>query len=178
MLQIGHRFSYDFDLFTQNPITNDLLKKIKTVFNGKATIELVTEDIVLSKTPQNIDLHFVYHPFKDLKKPLNITSINICHLDDLVANKAYTLGRRPVWRDYVDIFFLIKWNYYDLQKIVSLAETKFSNEFNNKLFLEQLVYFNDISMVEPVFLKEKYSSFQIKSFLENQVREYVRSVLG
>lgn len=87
------------------------------------------------------------------------------------------MGHRPQWRDYVDLFFLMKWELYDLKKIVALSEKKFGGEFNAKLFLEQLTYFDDVEIRPTEFLKESYAPEEIKGFLENAVREYLKKVL-
>lgn len=177
MLQIGHRLSYDFDLFTDKEIDERILKKVKSVFGGQVSLDIVSNEIVFVKTGNNIDIHLVLHPFKTLKEPIVTSAINIFHLDDLAANKAYVLGRRAVWRDYVDLFFLLKWNYYRLDAIIALAKRKFNYDFNEKLFLEQLVYFKDVNVVDLVFLQERYLPSQIKSFLEKEVKKYLKRVL-
>lgn len=177
MLQIGHRLSYDFDLFTGKEIDERILKKVKSVFGGQVSLDIVSNEIVFVKTGNNIDIHLVFHPFKTLRKPIVTSAVNIFHLDDLAANKAYVLGRRPAWRDYVDLFFLLKWNYYRLDTIIALAKRKFNYDFNEKLFLEQLVYFKDVNVVDIVFLQERYLPSQIKSFLEKEVKKYIKRVL-
>jgi hypothetical protein len=68
----------------------------------------------------------------------------------------------------------LKWEVYDLDTIIEFARKKFQGEFNEKLFLEQLVYFGDLTMAETVFLKESYTEKEIKYFLEKQVEEYIR----
>jgi len=93
-------------------------------------------------------------------------SANILEENDLAANKAYNVGRRGAWRDYIDLFFLLKWKYYSIDKLIKLAELKFSGEFNSKLFLEQLVYFKDLTIATTDFLKESYTDSEIKEFLE------------
>lgn len=98
-------------------------------------------------------------------------------LDDLAANKAYTIGRRGKWRDYVDLFFFLKKNIYSLDTLISLAEKKFQGEFNSKLFLKQLVYFNDLDMLPISFIHDSFSEKEIKAFLEKSVRDYLKKVL-
>jgi hypothetical protein len=71
----------------------------------------------------------------------------------------------------------LKWEVYDLDTIIEFARKKFQGEFNEKLFLEQLVYFGDLTMAETVFLKESYDEKEIKSFLEKQVEEYIQKRL-
>ena len=89
-----------------------------------------------------------------------------------------TIGKRGAWRDYVDLFFLLKKELCLIEDIITLAEQKFAGMFSEKLFLEQLVYFADLDMVPTIYLKESYEEKEIKSFLEKQVEEYIQKRLG
>jgi len=104
-------------------------------------------------------------------------TIALSSLDDLIANKAYTIGRRGTWRDYVDLFFALKWKINSLETVIKNAKKKFKAEFNDRLFLDQLVYYGDFKVVPIKFLKESYSEKEIKSFLEEEVRKYLKKVL-
>lgn len=179
MLQIGHRASYDFDCFTPNQadITPNLLRKAKRVFGPQTLKILNNPEMLFVHTPEQVEINFVWYPYAPLKKPLPSESLPLSHLDDLAANKAFTLGHRPQWRDYIDLFFLMKWKYYDLSAIVALSEKKYQGEFNAKLFIKQLTYFDDVRIVETKFLKESYTVDEIKLFLDTAVREYLKKVL-
>mgnify|MGYP001149802976 FL=1 len=177
MLQIGHRQSFDFDCFCQEEkLSANLLTKIKKVF-GSFKIIFESSEILTIKTDKEIDISFVAHPFKILRPVIKTSSISLFHLDDLVANKAYTIGRRNTWRDYVDLFFFLKWRFYSIEKIIDLAKEKFEGEFNERLFLGQLVYFDDIKILPTIFLKESYTNDEIKAFLEKEVETYIRKTL-
>ena len=179
MLQIGHRLSYDFDCFCETwELPINILAKIHKVFGHKIHLKLKTSEMIIVTTEQKVDVSFVCHPFKILRPEIKTDSIGIFHLDDLVASKAYTVGRRNTWRDYVDLFYFIKNKIYSLDKIIELTKQKFGSEFNEKLFMGQLSYFGDIDIVPTVFLKEKYSDDEIKNYLQSQVREYLRNELG
>lgn len=178
MLQIGHRASADFDCFSEKTIPESLLRKVKNIFGKNILPELDTSEQLTFKTPQNVSVTFVYHPYKPLMPIIQTPYIPMFHLDDLAANKAYTIGRRPAWRDYVDIFFYLKWNLSDIKSMIDLAEKKFQGEFNSKLFLEQLVYWDDINIAPTEFLKETYTDQFIQSFLATQVENYLKKVLG
>jgi len=177
MLQIGHRLSYDFDCFSISPLSSNLLRKLKKIFGMFIVPRIQTSEQITFPTKNGVEVTFVYHPYKLLRKPIHTDSISLFSLDDLAANKAYTIGRRGVWRDYVDLFFFLKWDLYSIEKINVLAREKFKGEFNEKLFLEQLVYFDDVKTVPIDFLKESYREKEIKSFLEKQVEEYVKKRL-
>lgn len=177
MLQIGHRKSYDFDCFSLESPPDTILSKIKRVFGSGVYPTIHTEDFLTFYTPDHVEVTFAKHPFKPLRLPIPSSSLPIFHLDDLVANKAYTIGRRPAWRDYVDIFIVLKWKLYTLEDVIRLAEQKFAGEFNAKLLLPQLTYFDDIREAETQFLKNTYTSEEIKKFLANQVDTYLKTVL-
>lgn len=177
MLQIGHRLSYDFDCFSIRPIPSNLLRQIKKVFGIYILPRIRTSEQITFPTKNNIEVTFVNHPYKLLQKPISTDSISLFSLDDLVANKAYTIGRRGVWRDYLDLFFFLKWQLYSIDRINVLAKKKFKGEFNEKLFLEQLVYFDDLIVVPMDFIKESYTEKEIKLFLEKQVEEYIKQRL-
>lgn len=179
MLQIGHRRSYDFDCFCLTDILpNGLVQKIKRILGNNIHIRTQSPELVTITTPNNIEVTFVCHPFRPLKPIVKTNSIPLFDINDLAANKAYTVGRRPAWRDYVDLFILMKWNICPIDTIISLAQRKFKGEFNAKLFLGQLTYFADIDAIETVFLKESYTTAEIKAFLEKSVKEYLKVFLG
>lgn len=94
-------------------------------------------------------------------------------LSDFAADKAYSIGKRGVWRDYVDIFFLLKRKIFTLKEIIHNAQKKYKPEFNPRLFLEQLSYFGDIHDFQMVLLKEKYTVEDVKTFLIGTVKKSV-----
>ena len=63
------------------------------------------------------------------------------------------------------------------RKIISFAERKFACEFHDKLFLEQLTYFDDVEILPTKFFKESFTDNQIKAFLEDEVRKYLKKIL-
>lgn len=177
MLQICHRKSYDFDCFSSNALPVGIVQKAKRIFGRATTLKTKTPEIVTVTTPEQVEVAFVHYPYNTLKPRIRCKPMPLFHLDDLVSNKAYTLGRRPAWRDYVDLFFFLKWKLYDISTIVRLSEKKFEGEFNAKLFLNQLTYFEDLDIMETVFLKEPYTQKEVKSFLSQQVKDYLKKVL-
>ena len=177
MLQIGHRLSFDFDCFSESELSKTILRKAREVFGLGITPRIQTSEQITFKNKDGVEITFVCHPYKPLKTVIKTNSIALFHLDDLAANKAYTIGRRGVWRDYVDLFFFLKWKLYTIENIIALANRKFKGEFNEKLFLEQLTYFNDLAIIPTTFIKDKYTDSEIRSFLEQQVEDYLSRIL-
>ena len=93
--------------------------------------------------------------------------IKIPTLIDLAAMKAYALGRRSKWKDYVDLYFLLK-EHFTLEQIALRASEIFGELFSNKMFRVQLSYFDDIDYSESVdfMIDNPPTDIEIRSFLE------------
>lgn len=172
MLQINHRKSYDFDLFTTKPFPKQTLSKFKRIFGESISVVVENDEILLLKTKDKIDVHFVVEPNKLLYPAIKTHFLPLQCLHDLAANKAHVVGRRGAWRDYVDLFFLLKWNLYSIEKLINLSKKKFGFGFNERLFVQQLSYFADIPVTPVTFLKEKYTNEEIQSYLQDSVFFY------
>jgi hypothetical protein len=66
----------------------------------------------------------------------------------LASMKAYALGKRAKWKDYVDLYFIFK--KHSFGEVVNKAIEIFGQEFNEKLFREELAYFDDIDYTEQI----------------------------
>lgn len=153
-LHLGHRKSIDFDLFTDKEFEN---LKIKRKISRIRKIDNVIRDewgqytIIINR----VRFTFFFYPFKiSYAKKLD----NIIKLPDiltLAAMKAFALGRRAKWKDYVDLYFIMK-KYNGPAKIINKAKKIFKNEFNEKIFRAQLSYFNDIKYIEKIIYKKGF----------------------
>ena len=177
MLQIGHRLSYDFDCFSEKPLLKNTDKMAYDIFGKDIAIRVQTRDQITLVTPTSVEITFVCYPYKPLEKVIEVDFIPFFHLDDLAANKAMTIGKRGAWRDYVDLFLLLKKKLYSIDSLINLAKQKFAGMFSERLFLGQLGYFDDLDITAITFIKESYDEEEIKSFLENKVEEYLRKRL-
>ncbi len=89
----------------------------------------------------------------------------------LTAMKAFTLGRRAKWKDYVDLFFILR-DFYSIKEITIEAQKIFGQLFSEKLFREQLVFHKDIDYSEPLeYLITPVSDNEIKDFLINKATD-------
>lgn len=124
-----------------------------------------------------ISVDFDFFSAKELKKDL-LSEIekffggaNNIKTKEIAAMKAYTIGRRGAFKDYVDLYFILLDNFETMRGIVENAEKKYGDAFNSRLFLEQLVYFEDIKDTDIRFLRERVSVDELRSFFEERARE-------
>ena len=78
--------------------------------------------------------------------------------------KAYTLGLRVKWKDYVDLYFLL--HIYSITEIERKSQEIFGALFNNRIFRQQLMYVENIDSSENVeFTEENITNSTIREFL-------------
>jgi len=153
-LQIGHRESIDLDLFSNTQFNNESLLKsilssgiqqnqINALIDQKDEYTIITHDTKIT---------FLYYPFQITSTiPFKPNSIPLADELTIGAMKAYALGRRGKWKDYVDLFMLLQ--KFPLEKIIEKASEIFGTLFSEKLFREQLCFFEDIDFTEEVIWK-------------------------
>jgi hypothetical protein len=91
----------------------------------------------------------------------------------LTAMKAFALGRRSKWKDYVDLYFLIK-NCFNVNDIIQKATMTYGQEFSGKLFRAQLAYHKDINYSESVEYMPGFDVKEevVKAFLVDKALEW------
>ena len=164
-LHIGHRHSVDFDLFTEKKINFTSVKKDVAVSGFPSTIITALSD----------QIHFIIHDVKltFFEFPFLVEAnegyegyLRMPDLISLAAMKAFALGGRGKWKDYVDLFFLIK-GFFSINEISDKAKELFQDSFNPILFRKQLCYFGDINYSEQVVFLPGFETEEttIKDFL-------------
>jgi hypothetical protein len=153
-LYIGHRESIDFDLFSHEEFEYIGIrqvfyragKNIRVLRNNAGEFTFVVDGVNLTFFQFPYPIEYT-ESFKDIVKlPTLVT---------LAAMKAFALGRRNKWKDYVDLYFIMR-DFHPLKDIVQKASQIFAKEFNEKLFRQQLAYFEDIDYREQVTFKSGF----------------------
>lgn len=163
-LYLGHRRSLDFDLFKYNSVNPvKIISKISKLGFHPAVTRRSQEQLNLIVS--DIKFTFLEYPFNI--RPVNELKgiIRVPDLLDLASMKAYALGRRSKWKDYVDMYFLLR-DFYTLSEISEKAGNIFGPLFSEKLFRAQLCYFDDIDYSEEIdYLVPAVLPKAIKEFL-------------
>jgi len=163
-LYLGHRRSIDFDLFKSTFIhPKRIISKVSAFGLPYLVTRRVTEQ--LNIIINGVTFTFFEYPFNIEANNSFEDFIKLPSLIDLAAMKAYALGRRSRWKDYVDFFFLLR-DHYTIDQISDRACAIYEQLFSPKLFRAQISYFDDINYSEPIeFLVPVPSEEQIKQFL-------------
>src|SRR5436190_17793098 len=118
-LQMGHRRSLDFDLFRNGNVDSkkisDLLRKkrMKYEFIFKNYdgfhFKIGTVKFTFFRFPYNVEHKKVFDNY-----------ISMPALLDLAAMKAFAFSGRGKWKDYVDMYFLLR-DHFSFDRIASRA---------------------------------------------------------
>lgn len=147
-LYLGHRRSIDFDLFKSSLINHKRnLDKISATPFAHAVTRRVTEQMNL--IVNDVKVTFFQYPFPVEPTAKFETYFRLPSLLQLAAMKAYALGRRSKWKDYVDLYFLLS-DHFTITDITTAATQIFGELFSEKMFRSKLCYFDDIDYTEAV----------------------------
>ncbi len=163
-LYIGHRRSVDFGLFKYTKLRkkqiSDNIEK-----HGFSFQQLYQSEEELTIVVNSVKMTFYSYPYQIFHNISFEKVISMPDLLDLAVMKAFALGRRAKWKDYVDLYFILKY-HYGLQQISDRSADIFGNLFSEKLFRQQLCFFKDINYSEKVeFVSGEVSDEEIKFFL-------------
>lgn len=164
-LHIGHRLSVDFDLFKKGNIRP---RKILEQFekNKEQVIVTLNREGQLNLGCRNVK--FTFFDFEwDIPHTIKVENyITIPSLLDLAAMKAFAMGMRSKWKDYIDLYFIIR-HHYTIKQISDQAYLFFGDLFSEKLFRSQINYFKGINFDESVEFMPGFevSEDEVKTFL-------------
>ncbi|MFA4890223.1 MAG: nucleotidyl transferase AbiEii/AbiGii toxin family protein [Candidatus Paceibacterota bacterium] len=147
-LHIGHRRSIDFDLFSLKKFNNlTLQKKISRYFKiDEVIVNKAGEYTIFIK---GVKLTFFHYNYPIVFSERLDKVVKLPNLLTLAAMKLFAMGMRAKWKDYVDVYFILK-EHYTITDIVKKGEEIFGGECNEKLFRSQMAYFKDVNYSESV----------------------------
>ena len=147
-LYLGHRRSIDFDLFKSGAINHkrNLDKIAATEFTHTITRRVEEQ---MNLIVNDVKVTFFQYPFPVEPTVRFEQTFRLPSLLQLSAMKAYALGRRSKWKDYIDLFFLLR-DHFTIGDICTEATRIFGELFSEKMFRSQLCYFEDIDYTEAI----------------------------
>ncbi len=129
---LKHRYSEDLDFFSEKEI--DIEEA--TVFVKSSQSELGFKNFELQQSfnrnlyflnfkKDQLKVEFTYFPFERIEKGSKFGELEIDSKMDIAANKVFSIYQKPRARDYIDLYFLIKTEKYDLNRIIEFSNAKF-----------------------------------------------------
>ena len=138
-IQMGHRTSVDLDFFSEQE------PQMQLAVAGLAT---AIDNIVIKRAEKHTlfaevgdtDISLFYYPYKLLNPLIEVDSLYLASVEDIIAMKMAAIIQRGTRRDFIDIFYLM--GKYNVGQILEFTEKKFPG-YQDVMALKALVYFDD-----------------------------------
>lgn len=131
-LQIGHRLSVDLDLFTQEKLPANLLTKVKRIFHDYHVIVTYRSPEQLNLVVNDVKMTFFQFPYPVVNEFIMFQEMAMADVQEIAAMKAFAIGKRLAYKDYIDWYYLLKEKHVDVQGVITLASKKFGADFNDR----------------------------------------------
>ncbi len=140
-LQIGHRFSIDLDLFSNEPFNNETLQ---TYLEEKYFFETdFVANNTLKGSVKGVKLDFITHAYPLIEPFIIVGNIRLASLKDIVAMKLNAIAHNGTrYKDFIDIYFLLE--TFSLSEMIEAFVFKYPKS-NAIIALKGLGYFEDIN---------------------------------
>lgn len=171
-LQVGHRRSVDFDLFSEKPLPEGLLAKVKRTCTPGAVVVTYSSPEQLNVLINNVKATFLFFPYPVIDTLVLYQGLKLASVREIAAMKALAIGKRLSFKDYVGWYFMLKEKRVTLPDVIALAQKKFGGDFNDRLFLGQLVSLSDVPSQTIDFLRDAVDKTEIERFLESEVKTF------
>ncbi len=168
-MHLCHRKSEDLDFFTYDDSFDkeEIFQYIQTFEHKEILNQTDTQiDVLLN----GVKVTFFNAQWRFLK-PLKIQKFNLSSLESIAAMKTNVLFLRAKYRDYYDLYFLVK-KSMSLNKVFECS-LKILEGINFKLFSVAIIYTDDIEddsidYLEPI---ENVSKEKIRDFFQSQLKK-------
>lgn len=176
-LQIGHRISYDIDLFCKSTFENKTIKEcVLDIFSGhQISFDYEAKNTIIGSI-DNIKIDFIRHNYPSVDETKTIEEIRLCSIKDIAAIKINAITENGTRiKDFIDLYNLLQ--IFTLEEILTFYKTKYTT--GNELFaLKSIAWFNDInlgSINQINFLNNKKISFEdLTTSLKSKCDSYIR----
>lgn len=171
-LQLGHRISVDFDFFTPNEFTPDLLAQEISKKTSPLTIINSDKNTLEGFLKEKIRLHLLTYPYPLLRKTFSQNSLAILQLEDLAAVKLSTISSRGSKKDFIDLFEIMHSQNWSIDKIFKLFARKYQGvKYSRYHLLRSLVYFDQAEAEPMPRMIKKQSWIDVRKYFELIVKE-------
>ena len=170
-LQLGHRVSEDFDFFRDKALDKKFVSKVYRVFKDYDIEISFRHSEQFNFTVDSVKFNFVRYRYPLIFELKKFKNVNLASSQEIALMKAFTLGMRITLKDYVDLYFILKKRIMSLREIIDGCEKKYKEEFNGRLFLEQLISVEEAEEARIKFFKKAVRRKEMQEFFEKEIKK-------
>jgi hypothetical protein len=168
LLQLGHRFSDDIDLFTAEEFEPTVLvQAIRTA--GAFELERTSWGTILGWL-NGLRLSLFYYRYPVLYPFHRFGRLRVADLRDIAAMKIAALSDRGSRKDFIDLYCLCQ-GRLSLQEVLRLYDRKYGTLKANLLHVcKSLLYFEDAEREAMPVMLQPFRWERLKAFFEHETR--------
>lgn len=165
-LHFGHRYSFDFDFFSQE--TFDPRKLSRQLQKLGNFVETVAKGISLLGTFQGVKFSYFQYEYPLISETSKFLEVNIADIKDIAAMKIAALMDRGTKRDFIDIYEMLQ-EGMNLGEIFKLYNQKYHTFETNKFsIIKSFGYFDDAEGGDMPQMIKKVSWQEVKDFFASE----------
>ncbi len=167
VLHFGHRLSVDLDRFSEKfSYDSSFRRGLEKI--GKLEVDSESRD-AFNGVLNGVKVSLFKYPYPLISPKVKYKdNIFIAGIPDIAAMKIEAIGSRGSYKDFIDIYFILK--EFSLEEVLDFVEEKFKNiDYSKMHILKSLIYFDDAkNSVFPEMI-EGISWEEVKSEIEGKV---------
>ena len=144
-LHLGHRKSFDLDLFGQSRLPiEELAGLLKSYPDAR---ELLRSKNITVWSIADVKVDIVNYHYAPIGKPIEENGLRLLSIEDIAAMKLEAIKGRGKKRDFYDLFILLQ--KYSLKELLSYHQKKFKDD-STFLIVKSLTFFEDAEADPPI----------------------------
>jgi len=170
-IQLGHRISYDLDFFTQKSYEPEaLLASLKELpeYSNLITEITIKPGTLLLKAYTNLSFFEYKYPLVAplVENALGYPCLKLASVADIVLMKVTAISSRGLKKDFIDLYFALKYLGWDKETLMKKLEEKYP-ETNLQHLLLSLTWFEDAQEDNSKLIMIKPTDWEdVKRFFE------------
>lgn len=168
-IHIGHRISEDLDFFSQTEFSQfEIQNTLKA--QGRFLVDY-SDTRTLTGRFEQTKISFFHYEYNLLEETSDFLNLKISSLTDIGCMKIDAISSRGSRRDFVDLYYILKFFGVSLEEFFVSFQDKYGREnYNLVHIMKSLVYFKDADEDAELKMLDQYSWQSVKDFFSQQVK--------
>ncbi len=169
-LRLGHRFSVDLDIFTNEPFDlPEVWDAVREEFPRALKLDERGQTLLANIDGVKIDL--IRHAYPYLSPVEELEGIRMLSIPDIIPMKLGALARRGSKKDFWDISYLL--DFHALPDMLDFFKRKYQNDDIGYVVMS-LTYFDDADKQDDPVVFQKMTWGKVKSKVRTAVLDYTK----
>jgi len=177
-----HRRSEDLDFFSETEFEVSAISVLLRQIQKAARVKSFRYEqnfnrnlFFLELENDTIKTEFTYFPFPRIEKKKKIGDLYVDSLIDIAVNKVFTIYQNPRARDFIDLYFILKKEKWEITDLVNKAKIKFDHHLDYLQLGAQLMKVSELKDYPKMIIKINDQDWQ--NFFMAEAMKFSQEVL-